>query len=300
MLSAETFFSLIFYIIIAIVIGWTCIFVVKGKTAGILETFGRPHRLARTPGLNFKLPWPITRVVAHINLQQQEVAQEVSVKTKDNSFMTLPVKVQYRASDNPGSSVLAHYELENPERQITSYILNNVRQTASSLDMINLYSNRSDMEETVQNTLTERFDRYGYVIENVLVDEPQPSEEVRDAFNRVIASVREKEAAQNLADAKRIELVGIAKAERESKQLQGMGIAEMRDEIAKGLKAAIEEIVAAGLTTKEAVDLIMDTNRLDTFGSAAAHGNMMIVDMNQGGEQIANTLAAVKAAERLR
>ena len=295
MTDGFTVFSTIIYVFIFSTVGYSCFFVVKGKTAAILETFGKPHKQARTPGLQFKLPWPITTVVANVRLQQQEVGQEVSVKTKDNSFMTLPVKVQYRASSVPAGSVLAHYELENPEQQITSYILNNVRQTAASLDMIELYANRSDMEDTVQSTLSDKFEKYGYIIENVLVDEPQPSDEVRDAFNRVIASVREKEAAQNLADAKRIELVGIAKAEKESKKLQGEGISAMRDEIAKGLKDAIKEITEAGLTIQEAVELLMDTNRLDTLGSAATHGNMILVDMKQGSDQFSNTVAAVKA-----
>ena len=295
MTDGFTVFSTIIYVLIFSTVGYSCFFVVKGKTAAILETFGKPHKQARTPGLQFKLPWPITTVVANVRLQQQEVGQEVSVKTKDNSFMTLPVKVQYRANSVPAGSVLAHYELENPEQQITSYILNNVRQTAASLDMIELYANRSDMEDTVQSTLSDKFEKYGYIIENVLVDEPQPSDEVRDAFNRVIASVREKEAAQNLADAKRIELVGIAKAEKESKKLQGEGISAMRDEIAKGLKDAIKEITEAGLTIQEAVELLMDTNRLDTLGSAATHGNMILVDMKQGSDQFSNTVAAVKA-----
>ena len=286
----------IIYLLLFVYFAKSCVFIVKGKTAVILETFGKPHKTARTPGLQFKLPWPITAVVARVNLQLQEVGHEVSVKTKDNSFMTLPVKVQYRASSEPAGSVLAHYELENPEQQITSYILNNVRQTASSLEMIELYANRSSMEEQVQETLTEKFEAYGYIIENVLVDEPQPSNEVRDAFNRVIASEREKEAAKNLAEAKKIELVGIATAEKESKKLQGEGISAMRDEIAKGLKEALKEITDSGLSKQEAVELLMDTNRLDTLGSAATHGNLILADMRQGGDQFAKIVAAVKAA----
>jgi len=298
MLDPFEFAIMIIGSIVVLSVIYSSFFIVNGKTAAILETFGRPHKAARTPGLQFKMPWPITQVVGIVKLQQQEVAQEVSVKTKDNSFMTLPVKVQYKASSNPESSVKAYYELEDAEQQITSYILNNVRQTATSLDMVELYSNRSDMEETVQENLTERFEGYGYVIENVLVDEPQQSKEVRDAFNRVIASVREKEAEQNLADEKRIDVVGSATDEKESKKLQGEGISAMRDEIAKGLQAAIKEITDAGLTTQEAVDLLKDTNRLDTLGSAAVHGNMILVDMKSGGHQIANTFAAVNATNK--
>ena len=281
-----------------IIIPWllfTTIFIVRGKTAGILETFGKPHERARLPGLQFKPPWPFTAVRGRVNLQLQEIKADVSVKTKDNAFMTLPVKAQYRASDDSVGAVKAHYELEKPEAQITSYVLNNVRQTASGMDMVELYANRDSMENQVQMALSERFARYGYIIENVLVDEPQPSDEVRDAFNRVIASHRLKEAAENEAAAARIKLVGVAEAEAQSKQLQGEGMAKMREAMARGLENAMKTMTKAGLSPQEAIAFLTDTNRLDTISNAAAHGNMVIVDTRSGGD-MAETIAAVKAA----
>lgn len=284
---------------VALIVGlWlldSSVFIVRGKTAGILETFGKPHARARLPGLQFKLPWPFTTLRARVNLQLQEMKSDVSVKTKDNAFMTLPVKVQYRASDDPVGAVKAHYELEKPEAQISSYVLNNVRQTASGMDMVELYANRDSMEGQVQTALSERFARYGYIIENVLVDEPQPSAEVRDAFNRVIASHRLKEAAQNEAEATRIKLVGVAEAESESKRLQGEGMAKMREAMAKGLEHAMETMTKSGLSSQEAMSFLTETNRLDTISHAAAHGNMVIVDTRSGGS-MTDTVAAVKAA----
>ena len=279
---------------------FSCVVIVKGKTAAILETFGKPHLHALMPGLRFKLPWPVTQVVARINLQIQEVGADVSVKTADNSFMVLPVKAQYRASDETDGAVKAHYELENPEQQITSYILNNVRQTAAGMDMADLYENRSRMEEDVQSTLTERFTKFGYVIENVLVDEPQPAPEVKDAFNKVIASKREMEAAKNEAAAERIRLVGVAEAEAESKRLQGQGIAEMRDAIIKGLKESVDLVVESGLTAEQALILITDTNRLDTLTTASNNGNMVILDLaSSSSEEFAKVFSAAKAAGKV-
>jgi regulator of protease activity HflC (stomatin/prohibitin superfamily) len=285
----------LFALLAVLYVVFSSIFIVRGKTAGILETFGKPHDKARLPGLQFKFPWPFTVVRARVNLQLQEIRADVSIKTKDNAFMMLPVKVQYRASDDPIGAVKAHYELENPETQITSYVLNNVRQTASGMDMIELYANRDSMEREVQSALSERFARYGYVIENVLVDEPQPSAEVRDAFNRVIASHRLKEAAQNEADAERIKLVGVAQAEAESKRLQGEGMAAMREAVAKGLEQAMETMKKAGLTSEQSMAFLTDTNRLDAITNAASHGNLIVVDAKNH-THLTETIAAVKAA----
>jgi len=240
------FFWIIFWAVMIFVIAPSCIYIVRGKTAAVLETFGKPHKNASEPGLRFKLPWPITIVVARINVQLQQISSNVSVKTRDNAFMTVPVTVHYKAiSDNPMGPVKAHYELENPEMQINSYILNNVRQTASGMEMIDLYANRDSMEHQVKDLLSEKFKHYGYVIENVLVDEPQPSQEVEDAFNRVIASERLKEAAINEAEATRIELVGSARAEAESRKLHGEGMAEMREAVAASGNSTLAQTMAA-------------------------------------------------------
>lgn len=276
---------------------FTCFFIVRGKSATILETFGRPHEEARMPGLQFKLPWPITTISGRINLQLQEIFAEVSVKSKDNAFLQMPVTVQYRASSAPQGAVKAFYELEAPEAQITSYILNNVRQTASGIDMIDLFSNRGAIENSVEQALSESFTKFGYEIVNVLVDEPQPSQDVEEAFNRVIASKREMEAAKNLAEAKRIELVGIAQAEKESKKLHGEGLSEMRKAIAMGLKEAMDEINNAGLNPEQSLHLLMDTNRLDTITNAASHGNVIVTDVRQGDDEYAKLMASVKAVE---
>lgn len=145
--------------------------------------------------------------------------------------------------------------------------------------MTELYDNRDTLEAHVLVALRERFERYGYVVESVLIDQPQPSPEVRDAFNRVIASVRLQEAARNEAEAERIRLVGRARAEAESKRLQGEGMARMREAVAAGLERSMTTIVAAGLTPAAAIAFLTDTNRLDTIASAAAHRNLVVVDL---------------------
>jgi regulator of protease activity HflC (stomatin/prohibitin superfamily) len=211
--------------------------------------------------------------------------------------MTLPVKVQYRASDDAVGAVKAHYELEAPEKQITSYVLNNVRQTASGMEMTELYANRDSVEQQVQDALSEQFARFGYIIENVLVDEPQPSSEVRDAFNKVIASKRLMEAARNEAEAARIKLVGAAQAEAESKKLQGEGMAQMRTAVARGLEEAMATMAKAGLKPEEAIRFLTDTNRIDAITSAATHGNTIIMDAGANRE-LATTSALLEAMKK--
>ena len=74
----------------------------------------------------------------------------------------------------------------------------------------------------------------------------------------------------------------------------------MREAIARGMKDAMSTLTDAGLDANQALELLMDTNRLDTLGSAAAHGNMVLVDMHtSGGKDIVNTVMGVKASQKI-
>lgn len=281
------------FIVFIVVYLYTTIVIVPGKTEYVLETLGKPHLVSRKPGLSFKLPWPFTAVVGKISMAQQEITAPVDIKTSDDSFMQLPVAVQFVVSD----AIKAHYELDDPRQQMQSYVLNNVRQTAGGLKMKELYQNRDAIETGVKQELEAPFKDYGFTIRNVLVDEPQPSKAVRDAFNRVIASLREKEAAQNEADATKIKLIGEAQAEKESKKLQGEGMAEMREAIARGMKDSMATLIDAGLTQAQALELMQNTNRLDTLSSISSNGNLVLMDFKgEQGSTVAETIAAVTAA----
>jgi regulator of protease activity HflC (stomatin/prohibitin superfamily) len=276
--------------------------IVPGKTAFIIETFGKPRQTALTPGLTLILPWPIQTVAGKMSLQLMEIKTNVAVKTSDNVFLGLPVAVQYRADDHPAGTVKAFYELAEPKEQISSFILNNVRQSAAKMTLEELFQNRDKLQLVVLEELAARFSTYGYIIEAVLVDQPQPSLEVQESFNRVIASQRLLDAARNEGEAQRIKLVKSAEAEAESKRLQGEGIANMRKAIANGIEESMKAIKKAApqLSDAQILGFLTDTNRLDTISGAAAQGNMIVVDMQEAGaaRQVALTGVGVTSAKK--
>jgi regulator of protease activity HflC (stomatin/prohibitin superfamily) len=267
-----------------------------GKTAKILETFGKPHARARLPGMSFKAPWPITSVVGKVDLRQTEESDMVQVRAKDNAFVGLPVTVQLKAIGTPEGAVMAHYELDESAKQIMSYVLKEVKDAGAELSSEEMYSNRTKIKDDVIGALDERVRGFGYELVDILVDEPKLSSEMQNAFEEVKSSEMLKNAAQNKADAKRIELVGIAEAEKESQKLKGEGISNMREAIAKGIKKATDTMKDAGFSTDQSLELIIETNRMDTMGSVAAHGNLVLMDMNKlSGNTMAEMMAANKA-----
>ncbi len=277
----------------------SCVLVVKQKTAAVVELFGRFHAV-KLPGLRLKAPWPLAMERrnpdgSRVNLRLRELKEHVSVKTRDNAFVSFPVAVQYRVMDARIQE--AFYELDDPEGQIVSFVLNVVRTEGAKLTLEELYTAKAHVELAVKEELEERMSSYGFEIVNVLVDEPQPSIEVQNAFNRVIAAQREMEAAKNEAEAQRIRLVGVAEAEKTSKRLQGEGIAAQRLAIAEGYHEAMDKLKVAMPETREETILamLMMTNHWDTIRDAASGpGNVIMV--NGSGEQATQDLARMSAA----
>ncbi len=258
------------------------IFVVtQQKTSKILTFFGRYYR-STSPGLQLKWPWPFVQTDGMIELNIQEIKGDVTVKSSDNAFLTIPWALQFRVLESKVKE--AYYELDDPRGQMTSYILNTLRGEASNLTMQDLFKSNESFERAVNETLSARFDKYGYEIINVLVDDPQPSQELKVAFDEVIASKREKEAAQNKADAVRIKMIGEAEAEGESLKIKAKAFKEFRKEIAEGNSDAIEVFLRdldGSLSAKDVLDFFAGVDLREAIRDAARHdGNMVVVPVD--------------------
>lgn len=223
---------------------YTSIFVVRAKSNEVVERFGKFHSI-RQPGLNVKLPFPIDRVVSRVSLQVQELNSELGVKSKDNVFITLPVAVQLKVAAGTDSVRDAFYELDNPNVQLKSYVMNRIRSAINGLELQEIYDDKEKITSEVKAELEVQFAGFGYEIVDVLIDEPQVSPEVRASFDRVISSKRHLESAENEAQANKTLQVRAAEAAAEAMALNGKGIADQRAAIANGFKEDFNKIKAA-------------------------------------------------------
>jgi regulator of protease activity HflC (stomatin/prohibitin superfamily) len=280
-----------------ILLSWATTFfmVVQQKTAKIVEIFGKFHSV-KSAGLNIKPPFPFGNVVATVNLQIRELKVEVTVKSSDNAFLNVPVKVQYQVIEDKVKE--AHYELENPQEQIKSYVVNVVRSKATSMTMDELFKSKDAFQQAVGESLNERFSSYGHKMVNILVDDPQPSNELRQAFDKVLAAEREKDAAQNIADAIRIKMIGEAQAEGESLKIKANAFKEFRLTIAKGNSEAINEFLngTQGLDAKDVLEFFAGVDTRDAIRDASkGPGSVVVVPMGSNNSDIGNIIAMLKA-----
>lgn len=292
------FSSLPILIIIAIVVlsFFGLWFIVKQQTAVIVERLGR-FQSVRNSGFQLKIPF-IDQIAGRISLKIQQLDVVVETKTKDDVFVKLKVSVQYMVIREKVYD--AFYKLDNPYAQITSYVFDVVRAEVPKLRLDDVFEKKDDIAIAVKSELQEAMNEYGYDIIKTLVTDIDPDEQVKEAMNRINASEREKVAAQYEGDAQRILIVEKAKAEAESKRLQGQGIADQRREIAKGLEESVVVLNKVGINSQEASALIVVTQHYDTLQAMGTmnKSNLILLPNSPqaAGDMLNNMVASFSAA----
>ena len=278
-------------IIVGLFILISSFFVVKQQTAAIIERFGKFHSI-RQSGLHLKIPL-VDRISGKLSLKIQQLDVIVETKTKDDVFVRLKVSVQYKViRDKVGD---AFYKLDYPHDQITSYVFDVIRAEVPKMILDDVFLKKDDIAIAVKTELNDAMQDYGYDIIKTLVTDIDPDAQVKEAMNRINAADREKTAAQYEGDAARILIVEKAKAEAESKRLQGQGIADQRREIARGLEESVQVLNKVGINSQEASALIVVTQHYDTLQSIGQHTNsnlILLPNSPQAGSNMLNDMLA--------
>ncbi|QDL90824.1 hypothetical protein FDP22_02890 [Paroceanicella profunda] len=271
------------------------IVITRERHVRMIETFGR-FSSVRKAGLSFKLPWPIQHATANFSTKLREIGEEVEVKSSDNAFVVVPIRVQYRVKQ--GAERDAYYLLEYPADQIRSYVVNQVRSSASSQPFDALFRSRDFFETEIEATLTERMSGFGYHIENVLVDDPQPSAELRAAFDRVISSERLREAATNEGEAERIRMVARANADGEALQIKGEAYARFRKTVAEGNAEALKLFSGeTGLGPEAGLQFFISINEMEAVTAAAEAGGKVVFVTGSAASAGGATMGMLAGAE---
>ena len=284
---------------LAFVLLFGIFFIVKQQSAAIVERFGRFIGV-RHSGLQLKIPI-IDRIAGRVSLRIQQLDVVVETKTKDDVFVKIKVSVQYKVIKDKVYE--AFYKLDFPQDQITSYVFDVVRAEVPKMILDDVFEKKDDVAIAVKTELNDAMVNYGFDIIKTLVTDIDPDAQVKDSMNRINASEREKVAAQFEGDAQRILIVERAKAEAESKRLQGQGIADQRREIARGLEDSVKVLNGVNINSQEASALIVVTQHYDTLQSVGSASNSNLILMpnspQAGSEMLNNMVASFTASNQI-
>ena len=285
----------VIFLLFGLFILFSLFFTVKQQTAVSIERFGKFQSI-RHSGLQLKIP-VIDKIAARISLKIQQLDVIVETKTLDDVFVKIKVSVQFVVIKDKVYDAI--YKLEYPHDQITSYVFDVVRAEVPKMKLDDVFVKKDDIAIAVKREVQESMETYGYDIIKTLVTDIDPDAQVKAAMNRINAAEREKVAAQYEGDAQRILIVEKAKAEAESKRLQGQGIADQRREIARGLVESVDVLNKVGISSQEASALIVVTQHYDTLqavGQDTKSNLILLPNAPQAGAEMLNNMIASFAA----
>ncbi len=242
--------------------------IIKQQKVGIVERLGKYNKIMNS-GLNFKIPF-IDKVVGDVDLRIQQMNITVDTKTKDNVFVKSVIAVQYFVST--ANVYDAFYKLSNPKTQIDAYVNDTVRSTIPTMTLDEVFESKSTIATKVKETLTTDMATYGYNIASTLVVDIYPDQKVVSSMNEINAQKRLKEAAVEMAAAKKISIIADAEADAESKRLKGEGVAQERLAIVRGFKESISMLSdETGVDSEEIMTTLMMTQYFDTIKEMGAN-----------------------------
>lgn len=226
--------------------------VIDPQESGIIERFGVPDRAKGilTPGIHFKLPWPIEKIhqvstgriqSVHINPHDDDESiilwshghhadrKLMFLPTSDNldndsvtdtgSLTGIPVgallasgEIQYRIRD-PYNYI---YNQKNPEKFIYNISVRELARYAAGTEFFHfLGQNIININQILHNRIQNELDRHdvGVEIVTVAIYGVHPPVEVSEAFESVVASKEEKQAKILAAEAYDNKLLPQAKAD---------------------------------------------------------------------------------------
>ena len=290
------FYILFFFVLVFL---GSTFFTVRQQTAVSVERFGKFESI-RHSGLQMKIPI-IDKVAARISLKIQQLDVIVETKTLDDVFVKIKVSVQFVVIKEKVYDAI--YKLEYPHDQITSYVFDVVRAEVPKMKLDDVFVKKDDIAIAVKREVQESMETYGYDIIKTLVTDIDPDAQVKAAMNRINAAEREKVAAQYEGDAQRILIVEKAKAEAESKRLQGQGIADQRREIARGLVESVDVLHKVGISSQEASALIVVTQHYDTLQAVGQQTNSNLILLpnspEAGSEMLNNMITSFTASAQV-
>lgn len=264
--------SFIFYAVtgvIVVLLLLKSVLIVREATAVVIERLGKFKRIV-SPGFSLIIPF-VDRKAAVINLRVQQLDVTVETKTLDNVFVNLQVSVQFKVGQDQVKE--AYYSMDNPRNQISSYVFDDVRAEVPKLELDDVFAKKEDIALAVQQNIHESMDEYGYHILKALITDIDPDHKVKDAMNRINAAKRDKEAALEEGEGKKIKIIKEAEAEAEAKRLSGEGIARQRLEIVRGFKESVEDFKKSleQVTHEEIMQFVLMTQYFDTIKDIGAN-----------------------------
>jgi regulator of protease activity HflC (stomatin/prohibitin superfamily) len=268
--------------------------VVNQGTIAIITLFGKYQRIM-LPGLRFKIPF-IESIFRRVSIQNQSIELEFQAVTIDQANVYFKSMLLYSVQNSEEETVkkVAFKFISNKDlmQALVRTVEGSIRAYVATKRQAEVLTARREIVDFVKEQIDNSLEEWGYHLQDLQINDITFDQVVMDSMSKVVASNNLKAAAENEGQAllitktKAAEAEGnsikiSAQAEKEAAQLRGQGVALFRQEVAKGMTEAAEEMKQANLDTN-VILFSMWTEAIKNFAEYGK-GNVIFLDGSPDG-----------------
>jgi regulator of protease activity HflC (stomatin/prohibitin superfamily) len=280
------------------------LYTVNQGTIVVITLFGKYKRTA-APGLRLKIPF-IEKVYKRISSQNQSIEMEFQAVTIDQANVYFKSMLLYSVMDEKEETIkkVAFKFISNKDlmQALIRTIEGSIRSYVASQKQSEILGRRHELVDSVKGQIDQTLETWGYHLLDLQINDITFDAAIMESMSKVVASNNLKAAAENEGQAllitktKSAEAEGnaikiAAMAEKEAAMLRGQGVALFRQEVAKGMTEAAEQMQQANLDTN-VILFSMWTEAIKNFAEYGK-GNTIFLDGSPQGME--NTMRQIQA-----
>jgi regulator of protease activity HflC (stomatin/prohibitin superfamily) len=263
--------------------------VVNQGTIAIITMFGKYQRIM-LPGLRFKIPL-VESIFRRVRIQNQSIELEFQAVTIDQANVYFKSMLLYSVQNAEEETIkkVAFKFISNKDlmQALVRTVEGSIRAYVATKRQAEVLTARREIVDFVKEQIDNSLEEWGYHLQDLQINDITFDQVVMESMSKVVASNNLKAAAENEGQAllitktKAAEAEGnsikiSAQAEKEAAQLRGQGVALFRQEVAKGMTEAAEEMKQANLDTN-VILFSMWTEAIKNFAEYGK-GNVIFLD----------------------
>lgn len=298
------FISSYWWAIILFILVFSGLFTINQGYIGVITMFGKYQRIVR-PGLNIKIPI-LEQLHKRVSIQNRSVELEFQAVTHDQAnvyFKSMLLYAVQNADEETIKKVAFKFIADRDLMQaLVRTIEGNIRSFVATKKQAEVLGLRKEIVEYVKVEIDHTLEEWGYHLMDLQINDITFDKVIMDSMSKVVASNNLKAAAENEGQAalitktKNAEADGnaikiAAEAEKEAARLRGQGVALFRQEVARGMTEAAEQMKQANLDT----NVILFSMWTEAIKNFAEYGKGNVIFLDGSSEGMERTMKQIQA-----
>jgi prepilin-type processing-associated H-X9-DG protein len=299
--------ALVSLILIIVSLVNSIVIVGQGKVA-VITKFGKYSKLFY-PGLNFKIPF-IEACLKKVSIQNISEELQFQAITFDQANVYFKTMLLYSVMDQEEQTIkdvaFKFIDAKSFSTALQKTIEGCVRGYVATKKQAEVLALRREITEHVKEQVDKVLAAWGYHLIDLQINDITFDSEIMNSMSKVVASSNLKAAATNEGEALLITktkaaeadgraLVINADSEKQASKLRGQAVASFREEVAKGMSHAANEMNKANLDSS----MIMFSMWMETLKHCTENGKGNVIFLDGSVDGMQNTLKQMMGMQSL-